>query len=231
VETFHIGFDQAFRNAGWAVLKRDDTDGKTEFVESGAFRSSIKMGYASDAITYLEHAKFVKELFSRVKKMGNLVSIGIEDVALGAVGQASARGGVFGVYSLHAVRCADLIVVSPKKLKSYWTDSGSAEKEELGAVIIPKYGLESVFEDKYKGKNAEDRKRMWDEVDAIGIAEVGMMAWRALNVGFDSVKDELSPNQKRILWSDEIVVKKCKTAPPKHFGICKRINDFYIKKR
>lgn len=227
--TLHIGFDQAFRNTGWAVLKREN--GVTSLVESGVFTSSLKMGSVSDALTFLEHSKFIKDFFNKWKKQGELGSIGVEDVALGAVGQASARGGIFGVYTINSVRQADLIVVSPRKLKSYWTDDGTAEKEDMGAVVLPKYGLEESMPAKYEGKNAEDRKRMWDEVDAIGIAEVGLNAWRVMNFGADSIKAELTENQRRILWSSEEVKKKHESSVQKYFGICNRVNDFYIKKR
>lgn len=232
LKTYHLGFDQAFRNAGFAVLSLDSETSKVEYVESGFFTSSLKMGSASDALTFLEHSKFIKDTLSRLYNSGKeIVSIGVEDVALGAVGQASARGGIFGVYTMHALKYADLIVVSPKKLKSYVTGDGKAEKEDMGFALIPKYGLDTIMSSKYEGKKAEERKRMWDEVDAIGIAEVGMNAWRIMNYGFDSVKDELTPNQRRILYSAEPVKKKHKSSEQKFFGICNRVNDFYIEKR
>ncbi|VVB50695.1 Uncharacterised protein [uncultured archaeon] len=231
MKTFHVGVDQAFRHSGYAILSWDAETKKTEFVDSGVFNSTLKMGSASDALTFLEHMSFIKTLVSKVKKLGETPTIAIEGVAIGAVGQATARGGIFAVYTLHATKNADLVVVSPKKLKSYWTDDGSAEKEDMAAIILPKYSLVESMAKKYEGKNAEDRKRMWDEVDAIGIAEVGLNAWRVLTHGIDSVKGELTPNQQRILWSEEVVKKKNKSAAPKLFGICNRLDDFYIKKR
>lgn len=230
--TYHCGFDNAFRNSGWSILSFDHDTNKVGYTESGVFRSTLKMGYASDALTYLEHAKFIKDLLSRIKKQyGEVCSIGVEDVALGAVGQASARGGIFGVYTLHALKYADLIVVSPRKLKSFWTGDGSAEKEDMGSAIFPYFGIEEQMFKKYEGKNAEDRKRIWDEADALGIGYVGLMAWRIINFGLDSVKLELTNNQQRILYSNEPVKKKHESSVQKQFGICQRIDDFYIKKR
>lgn len=231
MKTYHIGVDQAFRHAGYSVLSFDKESGKVAFEDSGVFNSTLKMGSASDALTFLEHLKFFKDLVAWVKSKGDLASIAIEGVAIGAVGQATARGGIFAVYSMNAVRSSDLVIVSPKKLKLYVTGNGGAEKEELASVLIPKYGLDKYMEDRYKDKNKEDKKRMFDEVDAIGLAEVGLYAWRVMHHGVRTVEKELSPEQQRILWSKDAVKGKVKSAEPKYFGICNRLNDFYLEKR
>lgn len=233
--TYHAGFDQAFANSGMALLAyQSDATAKTSrvtYVGSQVFHPTIKLGHKSDAIAFLEHAKFIKDVLHGIKADtdADVASIGMEGVALGAPGQAAARGGIFGVYALQAMQYADLIIISPKKVKLFITGNGNAEKEEIGEVILPKYGLEKILPAKYKNKT--ERIHMWDEVDAIAIAEIGLYAWRALKYGIDSVSSELNDNQLNILWSKEPVKKKHKSSPAKQFGICNRIDDFYIRKR
>ncbi len=217
--TFHVGYDQAFANTGRAILKWDSDTKKAEYIESVLFHPSIKMGHKSDAIAFLEHLAFIKKDLTKVKSMGPIGSITMEGVAIGAPGQASARGGIFGIYATACLSYADLIIVSPKKLKSFITGDGKAEKEQIAEVLFKKYSI------------AEKDIETFDETDAIALADVGLYAWRYMQEGEESLKNELTELQQEIIWGREPVKKKHKSSPQKYFGICNRIDDFYIFKR
>lgn len=217
--TAHVGFDQAFANSGCAVLTYDSETKKTEYNYSLVFHPSVKLGHYSDAIALLEHLKFIKDEIKGIEKhVAPVASIALEGVAVGAMGQAAARGGIFGIYATFCATKADLIVVSPKKLKSFVTGSGNAEKEEIADVLSKKYGPFQELES-------------YDETDAIALADVGLYCWRYMQGHKEVLTKELSKEQQEIVWGSASVKKKHKTFPDKQFGICNRIDDFYIRKR
>jgi Holliday junction resolvasome RuvABC endonuclease subunit len=222
---FHLAFDQAFRNSGWALLEWVTSDKKAVYIESGVFSPKVKVGFGGDTIAFLEHMAFIKEKIKQVKDIGTLRSIACEGVAIGAVGQAAARGGVFGIYSVFASQSADTIIISPKTMKAYITGSGSAEKEEIEHIVCEKYGIKREF------KTKKDHEMFLNETDAVALAEIGLYAWRVINYGIKIVEKEVEPHQAGILWSESISKPATKTRPSKMRGICNRIDEFYIFNR
>jgi len=221
--TCHVGYDQAFANSGRGFLLHDSDTKKTTYMGSTVFHPTVKLGHYSDAIALLEHLKFIKDDLKTIEKnFGPIASIALEGVATGAMGQAAARGGVFGIYSTFCMTKADLIIVSPKKLKSFVTGNGNAEKEEIAGILFKKYE-----EDGLEEKTIES----YDETDAVALAEVGLYCWRYMQKDQEALKKELNELQQQIVWGNAPVKKKHKTQPDKQFGICTRINDFYMFKR
>lgn len=221
--TYHLGYDQAFANSGRAILSYDSETKKTVYVGSMVFHPSVKLGHYSDAIAMLEHLKFIKDDIKLAEKnFGPVASIALEGVAIGAMGQAAARGGIFGIYSTFCATKADLIVVSPKKLKSFVTGNGNAEKEEIAEVLYKKFAKDGL---------SEEGIESYDETDAIALADVGLYCWRYMQKDKEALMKELTPLQQNIVWSPEPVKKKHKSFPDRQFGICNRIDDFYIFKR
>lgn len=221
--TCHVGYDQAFANSGRAILTYDSETKETEYVGSMVFHPSVKLGHYSDAIALLEHLKFIKDDLKLIEKnFAPIASIALEGVAVGAMGQAAARGGIFGIYSTFCATKSDLIIVSPKKLKSFVTGSGNAEKEEIAKVLFKKYGKDGLTEDEIDS---------YDETDAIALADVGLYCWRYMQGDKDVLTKVLTKEQQEIVWGTAEVKKKHKSFPDKKFGICNRIDDFYIRKR
>ena len=220
---YGVSFDQAYANVGYAVLSWNSDTNETKYLESGTFSPSMKLGHFSDTLAYLEHMKFIKDFFKRVEKeYGNIVCTSVEGVALGAPGQASARGGIFGIYSTMCVSKADLIIISPKKLKSFITGNGNAEKEEIAEILFKKYGEEGLTEESIE---------TYDQTDAVGLGEIGLYCWRYMQKDQKALEKELNPLQQQIIWGNAPVKKKHKSFPDKQFGICTRIDDFYMFKR
>lgn len=222
MRTIHVGYDQAFANSGRAILSFDSETKETEYLDSMVFHPSVKLGHYSDAIAMLEHLKFIKDDLKKISKNLPIGSIALEGVATGAMGQAAARGGIFGIYSTFCATKADLIVVSPKKLKSFVTGNGNAEKEEIAEVLYKKYGKDGL---------TEDSIATYDETDAIALADVGLYCWRYMQGDKEALTKELTKLQQEIVWGSAEVKKKHKSFPDRKFGICNRIDDFYIHKR
>jgi hypothetical protein len=116
-------------------------------------------------------------------------------------------------------------------LKLYVTDDGHAEKEDIRDVIAPRYQLSFDLE--------------FDEYDAIGLAEMAFYSWGILH-GFDKhIKLKLPPEKYKLFWDKTEVIKYKKAKKDKKtgkklprvkksgksYGICNRIDDFYIYKK
>ncbi len=228
MKTFHVGFDQAFQNAGWAVLEYED--GKAKYVNSGIFHPSITLGSYSDAVAFVEHQHHAKEILNSVKKLGTIASVCLEGVAFGAPGQASSRGGIWSVYALQGMAFSDVVVVTPTQLKAYITGDGKAEKEAIALEECAKFGIDYDSVTLELRKNKKKPERVFDRTDAIGLAEMGMIAWKAVTFGPTSIKSEVKEHQYTMMCSEKLVRGRG-AKPDRLQGICYRLDDMYIKKR
>lgn len=222
-----VGFDQAFAKSGWCILEWMPAENKIKYVESGVFSPSIKWGHKSDAIAFLEHQYHIKTLLTRVSSLGKLNAIGIEGVAFSAPGQAASRGGIWALYSTMSVLHGDVVVLSPTSMKKYMTEFGFSDKDEIKAVVSPRYGIESL-------------DLAPDEYDAIGICEMAVYAFFIYRGSEAQVKKLITPAQF-LMFRDKTFrtkykkfkgeKKRRKVVTEKMVGICDRIDDLYITKR
>lgn len=211
-EAAFLGLDQAFANSGYAVLKWDGKSDRLKYVWSNTFHPSIKWGHKSDTIAFLEHLQYLNNFL----RQHAFKAIAMEGISFGSPGQASSRGGIWGLYSTSCIRYSDVITCAPRSLKLFVTGSGKAEKEDIRDVLVKKYKIEVT----------KKNKNNFDEYDAIGLAEVGFWSWRILNEGIDAIKPRLKPYELEVLWN----LKTTGGKNPKPKGICNRIDDFYLKK-
>lgn len=210
MKTLHFGVDQAYQNTGLAILEHDSETHDLKFIKSWNFHPTIKLNEKSEAIGLLEHLKNMYELFAIEGDCSGMSSCAMEDRAFSSFGQAGTRGAVWAVYSTFLVRQADLIIVSPLKLKYFATGSGKAEKPEIIKYAKDRFGI-------------QDKKITADEADALVLAEIGVYAYLCIKNGEQALQS-LPDHKKEILISE-------KKASGGMQGICKRIDDFYISRR
>lgn len=213
IKSLHLGFDQAIVNTGISVMSYDGQSTYLDYLFSELFSSTFKWGQKSDSFILLEQAAHLKETLNKYSNIAPIKSISIEGVSFGSPGGASSRGAVWGLFVTTCLNYADVIVVAPKSLKLFSTGNGSADKKEMASVIYPKYNLESL-----------DRKVWDDEIDAIGLSEVGFWASRIMDEGVSKIKDKLKPHELIVLWNEKLNTAK------KPMGICNRLDDFYLRK-
>ena len=231
---FFIGFDEALANSGWCVMELMTDTGELVYVESGVFHPTIKWGWKSDCIIFLEHRYHIKTLLNRISAMGDILAIAMEGVAFSAPGQAASRGGVFALYSTMSVFYGDLITISPTSMKKFISGFGFAEKEDIKRDVRsmhPEVPDELAF----------------DIYDAVGLCEIGFLAYLITHGREEHVKSRIGPEKFLMLRNNNIVKKTRKvkpgakksgkksksksSKPDKMKGICDRVDDLYIAKR
>jgi hypothetical protein len=215
IEKVFAGLDEAFANAGYSILGWDGHSDSLEYIWSKTYHPSFKWGHKSDALAFLDHSWELADFFATWNKPNepHIQAVGMEGLAFGSPGQASSRGGIWGLYATTCMRHADTVICAPKSLKLFVTGDGKAEKEDIRDVLAKKYKI------KITKKNA----KTFDEWDAMGLAEVGYWAWRINTEGIDKIKSKLKPHELEVLWN----LDKNTSGKPK--GICNRPDDFYLK--
>lgn len=156
---YTLGLDQSFTSTGFVLIHSD-----THEIEAcGLIRSTVSRDIYRRAI---EIADGVKQIITKY----NVKTVGIEGLAFGTRGDAARD-----LAGLQFVIIAELIrtdpelkfsVVSPKTVKKYACNNGSADKKMMYAA------LPEVVKNRFNDEKFLKTKGLYDVTDAYWIAKI-----------------------------------------------------------